>query len=315
VACDYGAPVAWTNSIHASVGSVPCSWTGWQGNAATFDCIAPSTAGSYPVSCQLVDLAPHEFCPLTDTVGNVTVQAPSSGSNGSTSGSSSAADDSGSYTPAGYHLVWEDLFDTGTVPSSSTWSMYDSPGNGTFGLRRPSAFSVHDGMVDVVAQMESGQLVSGGMMSSQSLLYGYLEFRVRSEPDPSKATSAVVLTWPNDGIWPEHGENDIYETGPGLNWGSWNRQSFTTSVHYGTSPSTIYQFDNVVDGTQWHVLGMEWTPTQLAFYRDGMHIGTVTDPTAIPHVSHGVCIQLDAFSQTMGAPVHMYVDWVKVFAQ
>jgi hypothetical protein len=223
-------------------------------------------------------------------------------------GDSNAADDSGFYTPAGYTLVWEDLFDTGTAPDSTLWGMYDSAGNGGNGLRRPSAFSVHDGMVDVVAQMQNGQLVSGGMAATKSQTYGYFEFRVRSDPDPSQATDAVVLTWPDDGIWPQHGENDIYETGTGA-----SRDPFSTFVHYGSTPSTQYYFNEPADGTRWHVMGMEWAADHIGFYRDGAFVGQVTDTSAIPTVNHHVCIQLDAYKTTMGAPTHMYVDWVAVF--
>jgi hypothetical protein len=223
-------------------------------------------------------------------------------------GGDSGQEDPGGGAPAGYTLVWEDLFDTGTVPDSTLWSMYDSAGNGGNGLRRPSAFTVHDGMVDVLAQMESGSLVSGGMSANNSQTYGYFAFRVRSDTDPSQATDAVVLTWPDDNVWPEHGENDIYETGTGA-----SRDPFNTFIHYGMTASTQYYFNEAADGTQWHVMAMEWTSTKIAIYRDGTLVGTVTDPDAIPNVNHHVCIQLDAYQGTIGAPTHMYVDWVRVY--
>jgi hypothetical protein len=247
-------------------------------------------------------------------LGSITLAFTVSGSAAPPPPTSGGADDSGSYVPAGYHLVWQDLFDTGSVPSSNNWHLYNAVGNAGFGLRRPGAFSVHDGMVDVIAQMVSGQLVSGGMGAAFSQTYGYFEFRVRSDPDPSKATSAVVLTWPIDGDWPAHGENDIYETGPGTTWGSWTRQSWGSSTHYGP-PNKWITFTNNADGTKWHVMGMDWTADHISYYRDGTLVGTITDPVAIPHVPHNPCIQLDAWASQMGAPVHMYVDWIKVFAR
>lgn len=221
-----------------------------------------------------------------------------------------SGNDPGLYTPPGYHLVWEDLFDTGTTPDPTLWGMYDSPGNAGNGLRRPSAFSVHDGMVDVVAQMQGGQLVSGGMAALKSQTFGYFEFRVRSDADPSQATDAVVLTWPDDGVWPQHGENDVYETGTGA-----SRAPFSTFVHYGSTGSTQYVIAEPADGKQWHVMGMEWAADHISVYRDGTLAGSVTDVNAIPTVNHHVCIQLDAYQQTMGAPTHMVVDWVAVFAK
>ncbi|HWB28770.1 MAG TPA: hypothetical protein VG738_25025 [Chitinophagaceae bacterium] len=48
-------------------------------------------------------------------------------------------------------------------------------------------------------------------------------------------------------------------------------------------------------------------------YRDDVLVWTLTDTTAIPDVPHHLCVQLDAFKTTIGAPVHMYVDWVKFY--
>jgi Glycosyl hydrolases family 16 len=249
---------------------------------------------------------------VTGSSDSVVDAPPDVASTGPACGSSIPADaggDPGRGAPAGYILDWEDLFDTGSTPDPAAWSMYDGAGNGGNGLRRPSAFSIHDGMLDVVAQMESGTLVSGGMAATQSSIGGYFVFRVRSDPDPSNATDAVVLTWPDDGVWPQHGENDMYETGTGT-----SRDPFNSFVHYGSTPSTQYAFTERADGTQWHVMAMEWTSTRIAFYLDGCLVGTpVTDPNAIPTYSHHVCVQLDAYKTMMGSPVHQFVDWVQVY--
>jgi beta-glucanase (GH16 family) len=242
------------------------------------------------------------------TTGNADAGGVDSGAADGAAQVDSSSEDPGASPPPGYSLVWEDLFDTGTVPDSSKWGLYDSVGNGGNGLRRPSAFSVHDGMVDVIAQMENGQLVSGGMAATYSSTFGYFEFRVRSTTDASQATDAVVLTWPDDGVWPEHGENDIYETGTGA-----SRDPFNTFIHYGTIGSDQVWMAENADGTQWHVMGMEWTASEIAIYRDGTLVGTVTDTSEIPTWNHHPCIQLDAYQQTMGSPVHMYVDWIRVY--
>lgn len=66
---------AGTSAIHVS--SSAYEWKNWHGSSAVFNCKAPSTAGSYPVSCQLVDISPNYFCPLT--IGFCTVSVPGSG--------------------------------------------------------------------------------------------------------------------------------------------------------------------------------------------------------------------------------------------
>ncbi|QRK10940.1 glycoside hydrolase family 16 protein [Archangium violaceum] len=209
-------------------------------------------------------------------------------------------------TPPGWRLVFQDDF-LGSAVDTTQWSMYYSPGHGGNGLRRPSAFSVANGLLTVTAQMVDGTLVSGGMSHKSNYKYGRFEFRVRTEPDPSGTTSGVVLTWPQSGNWPSDGENDIYETGTGT-----SRASFSTFIHYGAD-NRQYHYRHAVDATQWHTVAMEWEPEALRIFRDGALVWTLTDVNAIPDVAHHLCIQLDAFRTTMGAPVKMYVDWVKIY--
>ena len=206
-----------------------------------------------------------------------------------------------------WKLVLQDDF-SGNEVDQRKWSLYSSPGNSGFGLRRPEAFSVVDGNLVITAQMVGSDLVSGGMCQKFSLTYGKYEFRVRTENDPSQATSGVILTWPESQRCPEDGENDMYETGTEVN------RSFTTYIHYGTSLSTQYLWAHKVDATQWHIVGMEWTADSIKIFRDGELVWFVSDQAAIPDVPHIFCVQLDAWKPAMTGVVKMYVDWVKVYS-
>ena len=205
-----------------------------------------------------------------------------------------------------WKLVFEDDFD-GSAVNTANWSMYYSAGHAGNGLRRPEAFSVADGLLTVTAQMKNGVLVSGGMAHKQNYTYGKFEFRVRTEADPSSATSGVVLTWPQSENWPSDGENDIYET---LTTAS--RSPFNTFIHYGAD-NKQYHFSHDADGTQWHIIAMEWTQDAIRIYRDGNLVYKLTDTNAIAKVPHHLCIQLDAFKTSMTGMVKMYVDWVKIY--
>jgi beta-glucanase (GH16 family) len=208
-----------------------------------------------------------------------------------------------------WQLVFEDDFD-GTSVNTDEWSMYDSPGHAGNGLRRPEAFSVADGILTVTAQMKDGVLVSGGMASKRNYTYGKFEFRVRTEPDPSEATSGVVLTWPQSENFPTDGEYDIYET---LTTPA-SRSPFNTFLHYGADNSQ-YHFVHNANGTEWHTMAMVWTEDAIRIYRDDSIVYKLTDPAAIVHVPHHLCIQLDAFQPTMTGTVRMYVDWVKFYQE
>lgn len=216
----------------------------------------------------------------------------------------------GSLAPStdGWKLVFEENFDGNSV-NASDWAMYYSAGHAGNGLRRPEAFSITDGNLVVTAQMKDGVLVSGGMAHKVNYTYGKFEFRVRTEADPSAATSGVVLTWPRSEKWPIDGENDIYETLTAS-----ERAPFHTFIHYGAD-NRQYHYTHQGDAKEWHIIAMEWKKDSIKIYRDNELVYKLTDTNAIPHVPHHLCIQLDAFKKTMVGTVKMYVDWVKIYQE
>ncbi len=205
-----------------------------------------------------------------------------------------------------FRLAFYDDFD-GTGPDPAWWTRYDSPGNDGNGLRRPDAIAAGGGLLTITARMVDGVLVSGGMANQLAQSYGRWEARVRTDPDPSAATSGVVLTWPASGRWPVDGETDIYETGPQP-----VRRPFASFVHYGED-NRQEEISHDADGSAWHDMTMEWTPDRITIRRDGELAGVVANRAAIPRVPHELTIQLDAWAPTMGDPVQLQVDWVRVY--
>jgi hypothetical protein len=211
--------------------------------------------------------------------------------------------------PPGAKLVFADDFG-GRAVNTAAWSLYDSAGNAGHGLQRPSAVGVDGaGHLVITAQTTGGELVSGGMSNRYSVTYGWFQFRVRTEPDPTGTMSGVVLTWPDSGRWPIDGENDIYETGAAPS----TRNPFHSYVHYG-SDNRQYRFTYDSDGSQWHTMAMDWRPHAIRFYLDGRLAGAITDSAAIPHSAHHLAIQLDARRDgTLSRQVRMYVDYARVY--
>ena len=221
-----------------------------------------------------------------------------------------------------WELDFEDDFNTGTSPNTAHWAMYNSPGHAGNGLRRPSAYTIEDGNLVVTAKMVDGQIVSGGMAHKRNYLYGKFEFRVKTEKDPSSATSGVVLTWPQSEHWPKDGELDFYETGTGA-----SRRPVHTFLHFGELKSpeldpenpNNYNDNNLnhktydIDGSEWHTWVAEWTYGKVVIYIDGVESYVCTNN--IVANPHHLSIQLDAFKKTMGDPVKMYVDYVKIYKQ
>jgi endo-1,3-1,4-beta-glycanase ExoK len=210
-------------------------------------------------------------------------------------------------TPAGWTLVQSDDF-SGTAVDTTKWSIYSGAGNGGNGVRAASAITEGSGLLTITAKMVNGTLVSGGMMDKLNQTYGRFEVRVRTDPDPSLVTSGVVLTWPQSGKWPVDGENDIYETTLDA-----DRTPFKSFVHYGSTNQQYWYIHSGIDGTQWHTMAMEWEPSAIRIYRDGLLAWTVTDVNAIPDVPHHLALQLDAFKQLMTGTVRLQVDWIKIY--
>jgi hypothetical protein len=213
--------------------------------------------------------------------------------------------------PAGRTLIFEDDFD-GTAVDPTRWSQYNGPGNAGNGLRRSSAIAVANGQLTITASWDGTNLTSGGMSHAGDQPYGRYEVRVRTEGDPTQRTSGAVLTWPRSQVWPRDGELDFYETGHS----STTRTPFFSYLHWmgGTWGGDQDRIVHEADGREWHVITMDWDPTAIRIYRDGVFAGELTDPAKIPDVAHNLCIQLDAVSNgPLAGPVRMYVDWVRIY--
>lgn len=208
----------------------------------------------------------------------------------------------------GWDIVFEDDFN-GSAVNQTNWVMYDGPGHAGNGLRKPSAFSVANGMLTVTAQKVNGTVVSGGMAHRYNFKYGRIEAAVRTDDDPSKTMSGVLLTWPQSGQWPQDGEIDFYETGTN------RRENFDSWVHWGQEPNhpkvkkKHYEFD----AKEWHIVAMDWDASYIKVYVDDQLQWTVRNTAAVPQVLHHLCIQLDAFGSNLTAPTKMQVDWVRVY--
>jgi beta-glucanase (GH16 family) len=208
-----------------------------------------------------------------------------------------------------WQLLVSDDFDGSTLDTTK-WKVYGPnwQGNAGNGLRDGRAVSLQNGTLTITAQMLNGVLVSGGVQSRLDQVYGRYEFRVRTDADPSAATSGCVLTWPQSENWPTDGENNIYETTTA------SRYPFSSFIHYSPQ-NKQYWFHHYADGTQWHTMAMEWEPDAIRIYRDGALVWTVTDTVAIPDVAHHLVMQLDALKSWMSGSVRMQIDWMRIYGR
>jgi len=223
--------------------------------------------------------------------------------------SSGSARGPNSPTPSARTLIFSDEFNGTAIDPA--WLPFNGSGHAGYGLRRPSAAAVDGkGSLVLTGRTENGKTVAGGLAAIRAnFTYGRVEFRVKTETDPTGNVAGVVLTWPQQQWAPEFTENDMYETGPIPN----NNYRFDSFIHFGVNNWQKWKTHDV-DPTQWHTIAMEWYPDMLEIYVDNELAFRIDDPAVIPDVLHHVCIQLDATAvRTIPYPVRMTVDYIRVY--
>jgi hypothetical protein len=213
-------------------------------------------------------------------------------------------------------LVFEDNFE---IIDQTKWRLYDGSGHAGNGLRDPKKWDIYSDVPGATGKCLVGSAVwdstinkvrAAGMNHRQGYLYGRFEARLRTDPDPSGVTATNFLTWPDDEVWPAHGENNIWET---TGQGNATRTPMKTYIHWDAS-NQQKMFTHNVSGVDWHTAMMEWTPDYIKIWRDGLLVWTLTEKIVIPDWSHHVCFQIDALvNANPGGSRQFFVDWIKIY--
>jgi beta-glucanase (GH16 family) len=218
----------------------------------------------------------------------------------------------------GWHQVFADDF-TGSALDSSKWRLYwGQPGGDPGGWFDPAHVSVSGGQMVLAGYRDpadGGKWATAGVSSSPGLVQTYGKYLVRFRFDSGVGIAHAILLWPGDNSWPP--EIDFSEDNGA------NRQTAYATLHYGAN-NTQVQRKVAVDLTQWHTLGVEWTPGRLVYTLDGQAWSTVTS-SHVPSVPMTLDIQTQAWAcgtstweqcpnATTPAHVNLYVDWVVAYA-
>lgn len=199
------------------------------------------------------------------------------------------------------------------------WDVYDSPGHGGTGWRRPKAITAGDGGAEITASMgDDGLIVSGGMkLVGHSQRFGRWTVRCRADRDPTDHMSMVALLWPVPwDNWPEGGEVNIAET-----WSSRVTRSPVEANLHWVDTHGVHRQEGLtagVDGSEWQTYVVEWTPGLVRWSAGGGGWQEFTGREPVGLVD--LCVQLDAFPPhkgevgRLGVPVVMGVEWVRVEA-
>ena len=151
----------------------------------------------------------------------------------------------------------------------------------------------------------------GGYDCADGTPYG--RYLVRFRIDKARGVKHVLLLWPDSEKWPADGEVDFSEDQGG------NRLTSTAAL---VTPSAPIKRTVATDLSQWHVMGVDWTPNQLVYTIDGREWGRVNSPL-VPRTAHHLAIQTQVKAcgstydpcpdATTPAEVDLEVDWVAVY--
>jgi hypothetical protein len=205
-------------------------------------------------------------------------------------------------------VIVRDEFNYTGRPNPDLWGLYDGPGHAGNGLRRPSAFNVHDGIMTIHGENK----VSGGTAFRHRTGRGYrAEIRARvynTGTSGGQRYHPVLILWPDNDQWPEGAEYDFMETDEGTG-------EFGLFMHLPNHQP--YRQDHVsfpLDIQNYHNYAVEWNPSArtLKAFVDGEEIysgsGRVADAPGPMHLT----IQLDDFGGNP-RPANFDIAWVRVY--
>ena len=236
--------------------------------------------------------------------------------------------------PEGYHLVWRDEFNEGSVPSSAWWYETGAGGWGNNEIQTYVAGSeggedlavVSGGTLKIYTKKVNGKVCSIRMNTSQGWTYGWFEARLKVSDVPG-SWPAFWMMPKNFTTWPGDGEIDIMEYA--ISTQGKNRSS--SSIHCnafnhtkGTQKTHVQSVSNAA--SEFHVYACEWTADWMKFYIDGkLHLTVQNDGQGYDHWPFYTPFYLklnQAWGGNMGGttdeaqlPAVFEVDYVRVFQQ
>lgn len=190
-------------------------------------------------------------------------------------------------------------FDFASAAELDDWWLYDGPGHAGNGRRTPAAISVADGLVTITGD-DVGN--SGGMApKGPGQIHGRWEVCIKSPPS-APTYHSVLLLWPDAEDWPVGGEIDFMEIADPT------RQTVEAYLHYG--PDDLREGGSIqIDAGQWHSWAVEWTPTRITTYVDGVQWWETTDAAHFPPRRMHLAMQLDDFGGDTRGGGEQFIDW------
>lgn len=199
--------------------------------------------------------------------------------------------------------IARDEFNYTGAPRERKWSVYDSAGHDGNGVRTEAAWHVNGRVARVVGDSRG---TTGGMAAKFGRQqYGRWEVRMKTNERDSEYHPVLIL-WPESGDSNCDGEVDYAEGGS-------DSREIHFFLHYSCANEQV-SASKRVDTTEWHNYAVEWTPTRIVGYLDGVVWFRDTDPDHLPPGPMHQTIQLDWFPDgSTTTRSWMKIAWVRVY--
>ena len=216
----------------------------------------------------------------------------------------------------GLRQVFADDFTTPAARGSfltkygSRWNAYgpgwnDTSGHGVYDANR--TLSATNGMMDIFLHTEgTTRYVAAPSPKLPKMTYG--RYSIRFQSDSLAGYKAAWLLWPDDNVWPAHGEIDFPE-------GDLN-SNFSAFSHFASSAGGQAPFTLSATFSSWHTATIDWLPGKVVFYLDGKVVGTNTRsvPSTPMHWVLQTETALRATAPASNVAGHVRIDWVTAYA-
>lgn len=288
-----------------SEGTGPWSGTaGASARSATFNLLKPGS--TYQLTVAAGNAAG------TGTVATATVTIPAAGSS-----------PSGQAMPVGNLGEWHQVFTEdftndvalGSWPGSYApkFDQYDYPQNppdtnGGGVWRTGKDVSVSGGTADYYLHSENGVAYSAAILPrTATQTYGRYQVRFKVDAGMTGWNSAWLL-WPDDDVWPAHGELDWPEGSlTGVMQGFMHHAN--ANGDQNEAPTTV------AFASGWHTATTEWLPNSVKYYLDGtlIHDAFIDEVPTLP--MHWVLQSESGSSSRPTGSGHIKIDWLTVYTR
>lgn len=234
-----------------------------------------------------------------------------------------------------YPASWGGSITTSMVQVNSTWKANDSnmqaqgvnPTSATLNNASPAG-----GIVRLQGGASNATLISvDGWISTfptaGTFQHAYFEAYLQYQPGALSASTAS-LGWPGWWSWSmenirglgfggssfggSYTEIDFWEYAVASNGLAWGGGAFHGSMSGG---GYGYNSPGVVVDNNWHTIGCLWTPGNIKFYYDNVHVGSSSGTTTSASLEAEHQFIMIGCGLTVKPPftIPMYVDWVRVW--